>query len=262
MPSIDPAGAPVPYGTEVRRPPVRGWVHSVESGGTSDGPGIRYVLFLAGCPLRCLYCHNPDTRHMHDGTPASSADIVEEIGTYAEFLRRAKGGVTISGGEPLVQPEFCAAVFRGAKNLGLHTALDTSGFLGSHADDYLLGDVDLVLLDIKAFKEATYRRLTGVPLRPTLEFAERLAVMGKPVWLRYVLVPGLTDDLTEVEGLAEFASGLGVVERVDVLPFHKMGEFKWRELGLPYQLTDTQPPSAELTERVRDCFRAQGLRAA
>jgi pyruvate formate lyase activating enzyme len=262
MPSIDPAGTSVPYGTGVRRPPVRGWVHSVESGGTSDGPGIRYVLFLAGCPLRCLYCHNPDTRHMHDGTPTSSADIVEEIGTYAEFLRRARGGVTISGGEPLVQPEFCAAVFRGAKDLGLHTALDTSGFLGTHADDYLLDDVDLVLLDIKAFKESTYRRLTGVPLRPTLEFAERLAAMGKPIWLRYVLVPGLTDDLTEIEGLAEFAAGLGVVERVDVLPFHKMGEYKWRELGLHYQLADTQPPSMELTERVRDRFRAQGLRAA
>src|SRR3954468_3181238 len=124
MPCIDP----VPNS-------VRGWVHSVESGGTADGPGIRYVLFLAGCPLRCLYCHNPDTRHLHDGAPVSSADIVEEIGTYAEFLRRAKGGVTISGGEPLVQPEFCAAVLRGARELGLHTALDTSGFLGSHADD-------------------------------------------------------------------------------------------------------------------------------
>ena len=251
MPSIDPV-----------RNTVRGWVHSVESGGTSDGPGIRYVLFLAGCPLRCLYCHNPDTRHMHDGTPTSSADIVEEIGTYAEFLRRAKGGVTISGGEPLVQPEFCAAVFRGAKDLGLHTALDTSGFLGTHADDYLLSDVDLVLLDIKAFKESTYRRLTGVPLRPTLEFAERLAEMGKPIWLRYVLVPGLTDNPAEIEELAAFVAGLGVVKRVDVLPFHKMGEYKWRQLGLPYQLAGTQPPSPELTERVRDRFRAQGLRAA
>ena len=119
-----------------------------------------------------------------------------------------------------------------------------------------------MLLDIKAFKEATYRRLTGVPLRPTLEFAERLAVMGKPIWLRYVLVPGLTDDLTEIEGLAEFAAGLGVVERVDVLPFHKMGEYKWRQLGLNYQLADTQPPSPELRERVCDRFRAQGLRAA
>ena len=238
---------------------VRGWVHSVETGGSVDGPGLRYVLFLAGCPLRCLYCHNPDTRHMHDGTPTPSDEVVAEIATYADFLKRAHGGVTISGGEPLVQPEFCAAVFRGAKALGLHTALDTSGFLGSHADDHLLADVDLVLLDIKAFKESTYRRVTGASLRPTLEFAERLSLLRKPVWLRYVLVPGLTDDMTEIGGLAEFAAGLGVVERVDVLPFHKMGEFKWRELGLPYQLADTEPPSDELVRRVRDTFRDHGL---
>ncbi|KAA0676667.1 pyruvate formate-lyase-activating protein [Azospirillum brasilense] len=239
---------------------VRGWVHSVETGGTVDGPGLRYVLFLAGCPLRCQYCHNPDTRHMHDGSPAQSSDVLADIATYADFLHRAHGGLTISGGEPLVQPEFCAAIYRGAKQLGLHTALDTSGFLGSHADDHLLADVDLVLLDIKAFKEATYRAVTGVPLRPTLEFAERLSAMRKPIWLRYVLVPGLTDHLDEIEGLAEFAAGLEVVERVDVLPFHKMGEFKWKQLGLPYALANTEPPPPELTERVRGIFRTQGLK--
>ncbi|CAO3432290.1 pyruvate formate-lyase-activating protein [Azospirillum doebereinerae] len=243
-------------------PSVRGWVHSVETGGTVDGPGLRYVLFLAGCPLRCQYCHNPDTRHMHDGTPTQSTEVLAEIATYVNFLKRGHGGVTISGGEPMVQPEFCAAVLRGAKALGLHTALDTSGFLGAHADDFLLADVDLVLLDIKAFSEATHRKLAHVPLRPTLEFAERLSLLGKAIWLRYVLVPGLTDDLKEIEGLAEFAAGLGVVERVDVLPFHKMGEYKWRTLGLPYTLADTEPPSAALTERVRGIFRAQGLRAA
>lgn len=243
-------------------PSVRGWVHSVETGGSVDGPGLRYVLFLAGCPLRCQYCHNPDTHHMHDGAPSQSTDVLAEIATYADFLKRAHGGLTITGGEPLVQPEFCAAIFRGAKGMGLHTALDTSGFLGSHADDHLLADVDLVLLDIKAFKESTYRAVTGVPLRPTLEFAERLSAMRKPIWLRYVLVPGLTDDLTEIEELADFAAGLGVVERVDVLPFHKMGEYKWRELKLPYKLADTEAPSEELTRRVRDCFRDQGLLVA
>ena len=241
---------------------VEGWVHSVETGGTADGPGIRYVVFLSGCPLRCLYCHNPDTRHMHDGTRTASAEVVEDLAGYADFLTRAKGGLTISGGEPLVQPEFCAAVLHGAKELGLHTALDTSGFLGAHADDHLLAEVDLVLLDIKAFTEATHRVVTNVPLRPTLEFAERLALMGKPIWLRYVLVPGLTDDLQAIDALADFAAGLEVVERVDVLPFHKLGEFKWRELGLPYRLSATQPPSAELTGRVRDRFRAHGLHAA
>lgn len=240
-------------------PAVSGWVHSVETAGTVDGPGLRYVLFMAGCPLRCLYCHNPDTRHMHDGTPTNSAAVLADIAATAGFLRHGHGGVTLSGGEPLVQPEFCAAVFRGCKALGLHTALDTSGFLGSHADDYLLADTDLVLLDIKAFREEVYRRLTGVPLRPTLEFAERLAGMGKPVWLHYVLVPGLTDDPKDIAGLAEFAAGLGVVERVDVLPFHKMGEEKWRSLGWKYELYDAQPPSAELTGRVRDLFRKERL---
>ncbi|WP_247878401.1 pyruvate formate-lyase-activating protein [Azospirillum sp. TSO22-1] len=234
-------------------------MHSVETAGTADGPGIRYVLFLAGCPLRCAYCHNPDTRHMHDGTRTSSAEILGELEGYADLLTRVRGGLTISGGEPLVQPEFCAAIFCGAKALGLHTALDTSGFLGAHADDHLLADIDLVLLDIKAFKESTNCALTGVPLRPTLEFAERLSLMGKPVWLRYVLVPGLTADFAEIDALAEFAAGLSVVERVDVLPFHKLGEFKWRELGLPYRLAETEPPPAELTRRVRDRFRAQGL---
>ncbi|WP_207482710.1 pyruvate formate-lyase-activating protein [Arenibaculum pallidiluteum] len=237
-----------------------GWVHSVETGSTVDGPGLRYVLFLSGCPLRCLYCHNPDTRHMHDGTCTPAASILAEIELLSGFLRHGHGGVTLSGGEPLVQPAFCARIFRGCKELGLHTALDTSGFLGSHADDALLADTDLVLLDIKAFREATYRTLTGATLRPTLEFAERLSLMGKPIWLRYVLVPGLTDNADEIAGLAEFAAGLGNVERVDVLPFHKMGEPKWRALGLPYRLGDTQPPSADLTERVYGMFRAAGLK--
>jgi pyruvate formate lyase activating enzyme len=241
--------------------PVRGWVHSVESCGTLDGPGLRYVLFLAGCPLRCLYCHNPDTRHMHDGTPTLAGEVLADIASTAGFLTRGNGGVTLSGGEPLVQPDFCAAILRGCKAMGLHTALDTSGYLGNHADDFLLADTDLVLLDIKAFTERTYRALTGAPLRPTLEFAERLAELGKPVWLRYVLVPGLTDDEREIAALAEFAAGLGVVERVDVLPFHKMGEAKWAALALPYQLADTQPPTAEQTERARALFRNAGLRA-
>jgi len=241
---------------------VAGWIHSLESGGTADGPGVRFVVFFAGCPLHCLYCHNPDTRHMHDGTRTTSGAVLGEIEGVAGFLRHGHGGVTLSGGEPLVQPDFAAAILRGCRRLGLHTALDTSGFLGSHATDALLADVDLVLLDIKAFKEATYRHLTGAPLRPTLEFAERLSLMRTPIWLRYVLVPGLTDDETEIAGLAEFAAGLGTVERVDVLPFHKMGEAKWRALGRPYQLADTPPPTPEQTDRVRRIFQAEGLTVA
>ncbi|WP_228259716.1 pyruvate formate-lyase-activating protein [Siculibacillus lacustris] len=244
------------------RPAIRGWVHSTETGGAVDGPGIRFVLFLAGCLLRCQYCHNPDSWHMHHGKPTTSREILDEIRGYASFLKRARGGVTLSGGEPLVQPDFTAAILRGCKEMGLHTALDTAGFLGLHADDFLLADVDLVLLDIKAFTEATYHDLTGVALAPTLAFAERLAAMKKPVWLRYVLVPGLTDKFDEIDGLAAFAAGLGNVERVDVLPFHKMGEFKWAAEGVPYRLADTEPPSRELIDRTRAAFRDHGLNVA
>lgn len=251
-----------PSGLRAVRPAIRGWVHSTETGGAVDGPGIRYVLFLAGCLLRCRYCHNPDTWHMHHGRPTTSKEVLDDIAGYAEFLIHAKGGVTLSGGEPLVQPDFTHAILRGSKEMGLHTALDTAGFLGSHADDFLLADVDLVLLDIKAFTEKSYRDLTGVALAPTLAFAERLAAMKKPVWLRYVLVPGLTDRMREIAALADFAAALGNVERVDVLPFHKMGEFKWAAEGLPYTLTETPPPSFELVERVRRVFRARGLAAA
>lgn len=249
-------------GLRAVRPSIRGWVHSTETGGAVDGPGIRFVLFLAGCLLRCRYCHNPDSWHMHHGRPTTSREILDEIAGYAKFLIHAKGGVTLSGGEPLVQPDFAHAILRGSKDMGLHTALDTAGYLGRSADDFLLADVDLVLLDIKAFSEKTHHDLTGVALRPTLEFAERLATMGKPVWLRYVLVPGLTDRMREIGALADFASRLGNVERVDVLPFHKLGEFKWKAEGIPYTLSDTEPPTPDLTERVRQIFRDRGLTAA
>ncbi len=251
-----------PSGLRAVRPAIRGWVHSTEAGGAVDGPGIRHVLFLSGCMLRCRYCHNPDTWHMHKGTPTTSREVLREIAGYAKFLIHAKGGVTLTGGEPLVQPDFTAAILRGCKEMGLHTALDTAGFLGTHADDYLLADVDLVLLDIKAFSEETYHALTGVALQPTLDFAERLAEMKKPVWLRYVLVPGVTDKFDEIEGLAAYAARLGNIERVDVLPFHKMGEFKWDEAGIPYTLADTEPPSRELIDQTRAIFRNHGLNVA
>ncbi|MCF1502343.1 pyruvate formate lyase-activating protein [Afifella sp. H1R] len=242
-------------------PCVKGWVHSLETGGTLDGPGLRYVLFLSGCPLRCCYCHNPDTWHMREGKLQSSDDIAAEIASFAPFLKRGRGGVTLTGGEPLVQPEFCRAILRASKELGLHTALDTSGFLGARADDAFLEDVDLVLLDIKAFSEATYRNVTGVRLRPTLDFAERLSAMKKPVWLRYVLVPDFTDNTAEIEALARYVADLKNVERVDVLPYHDLGAYKWPRLDKAYRLAGTQPPKLEETERVRNIFRARGLLA-
>ena len=239
-----------------------GYVHSVETGGTVDGPGLRYVVFTAGCPLRCLYCHNPDCFHRKNGRLMQVEDLLADMATYAPFLKRGGGGLTVSGGEPLVQPAFTHRVLAGAKAFGLHTALDTSGFLGAKASDALLADTDLVLLDIKAFAPDTYERVTGVALQPTLDFARRLAALGKPVWVRYVLVPGLTDTPAEIEGLADFVADLAVVERVEVLPFHKMGEWKWEQLDMPYQLKDTQPPSEALQESTRDAFRRRGLAVA
>ena len=170
-----------------------GWVHSYETGSTVDGPGIRATVFMSGCFLRCQYCHNPDTWKMKDGTRVDLRDASRRLGDFAPALRAMGGGLTISGGEPLVQVGFTRGLFAAAKQLGLHTALDTSGFLGHRADDAYLENVDLVLLDIKSGDPDTYPRVTGANLVPTLRFAERLNAMGKPVWVRFLLVPGLTD---------------------------------------------------------------------
>ncbi len=239
--------------------PSSGYIHSVVTGGTVDGPGMRFVIFTTGCPLRCLYCHNPDTRNMKDGRLMKAADLVEEASRYKDFMARTGGGVTVSGGEPLFQQDFVAEIFRLCKERGLHTALDTSGYLGKMTKQELLDVTDLVLLDIKSFDPETYRRVTGMNLKTTLDFAERLAAMKKPMWVRCVIVPNLTDDLSALERLADYLAPLGNVEKVEVLPFHKMGERKWKELGLTYTLSATQPPPAELIQKIRAIFTARGL---
>ncbi|WP_189864222.1 pyruvate formate-lyase-activating protein [Streptomyces poonensis] len=240
---------------------VTGRIHSWDLSTGVDGPGTRYVLFVSGCPLRCLYCANPDTWHMRDGRETTVDEVMNRIERYRGFLTAAGGGVTLTGGEPLLQPAFTGAVLHRCKEAGLHTALDTSGFLGDRASDALLADTDLVLLDIKSFDTGTYRRLTGGELPPTLDFATRLDRLGVPAWIRYVLVPGWTDDPAAVDGLARFLSGLGNVDRVDVLPFHKLGAAKYEALGLPFPLRDTPAPGAALVRRVREQFRAHGLSA-
>lgn len=224
-----------------------------------DGPGTRFVLFTGGCPLRCLYCQNPETWRMRDGRRVTVDEVMTEIGRYRRFVSVAGGGVTISGGEPLLQPAFTGELLRRCREGGLHTALDTSGLLGDRASDALLADTDLVLLDIKAYDPALYRRLTGGPLEPTLRFARRLERLGRPVWVRFVLVPGLTDAPENVDGLAAFVSGLGNVERVDVLPFHRMATAKYRRLGLRFPLAGVAPPDRALLERVHAQFRAHGV---
>ncbi|MEU3465577.1 pyruvate formate-lyase-activating protein [Streptomyces sp. NPDC006733] len=238
-----------------------GRIHSWDLSTGVDGPGTRFVLFLSGCPLRCLYCANPDTWKMRDGRSMSADEVMEEIAKYRSFLDAAGGGVTLTGGEPLLQADFTAEIFQRCHEMGLHTALDTSGALGARAGDALLADTDLVLLDIKSFDIAAYHRLTGGDLAPTLSFAGRLDRLGIPVRIRYVLVPGLTDDPVAVDGLAAFVAGLGNVAGVDVLPFHKMATHKYDDLGIPFVLRDTPTPEPELVERVRGQFREHGVPA-
>lgn len=239
-----------------------GYVHSFELATGQDGPGGRFVLFVTGCALRCLYCHNPDSWHLKGGTRVTAERVLKELGKYAPSLKLLHGGLTVSGGEPLVQPAFTRRLFQGAKErFGLHTCLDTSGFLGARAGDDDLRWVDLVLLDIKSWDRDLYRRLTGVELEPTLAFARRLAGLGKPVWVRFVLVPGLTDAPENVAGVARFCQDLGNVEKVDVLPFHQMGRHKWHDIGHAYALEHTEPPTPEALEAAKATFRSMGLAA-
>ncbi|MGQ4483773.1 pyruvate formate-lyase-activating protein [Streptomyces sp. SAS_276] len=243
------------------RTATTGRIHSWDLSTGVDGPGTRFVLFVSGCPLRCLYCANPDTWHMRDGEEMSVDAVMDEIGKFRRFVTAAGGGVTLTGGEPLLQSAFTAEVLRRCKEAGLHTALDTSGFLGARATDELLADTDLVLLDIKSFDVNTYRKLTGGELAPTLNFATRLDRLEVPMWIRYVLVPGWTDDLESVDALAGFVAGLSMVERVDVLSFHKLGAAKYEALGVPFPLLGNVVPDPELIENVRECFAKHGVQA-
>jgi pyruvate formate lyase activating enzyme len=238
-----------------------GFLHSFTTGSTVDGPGVRVVGWTAGCHWRCLFCHNPDTWNMMNGMPVTLARAIQELRKYRHGLKVMSGGFTLSGGEPLMQDRFVVRLFAAAQEMGIHTALDTNGHLGERLTDEELERMDLVLLDIKTWDAERHRHLTGKDVGPTLDFARRLAERGRPVWLRFVLVPGLTDDAQNVEQVAQFASGLGNVERVDVLPFHQMGRYKWKELGLSYALDNVNPPSAEAVEQACAQFRAEGLMA-
>jgi pyruvate formate lyase activating enzyme len=236
-----------------------GFVHSFTTGSTVDGPGVRVVAWLAGCQFRCLYCHNPDTWTLTNGIPVPIANAVNELRKYRQGLQVMRGGLTISGGEPLMQHKFALKLFSAARAMGIHTALDTNGYLGDRLTDADLEKIDLVLLDIKSWDEERHRLITGTDIGPVLDFARRLRDRKRPVWLRFVLVPGLSDHPEDVERLAAFAGSLGNVQRVDVLPFHQMGEHKWSQLGIEYKLHKTEPPAKELVDLVCSKFRAAGL---
>ena len=241
--------------------PIQGSVHSVETCGTVDGPGIRFVVFTAGCPLRCLYCANPDCRSIENGKLTTVDELIAEIKKYRTYMNASGGGVTVSGGEPLFQPQFVAEIFRRCKTLGIHTALDTSGFCELAIAKPVIEQADLLLLDIKSFDPELYKTVTSVSLEPTLRLADYLNQIGKPAWIRFVLVPGLTDAPHNVAGLADFVATLSNVVKVEVLPFHKMGEYKWKQLGCDYTLAKMQPPTAAQLQAVLDIFRSRGIQA-
>ena len=221
-------------------------VHSVETFGTVDGPGIRYVLFLQGCPLKCKYCHNRDTWDSSLGTTRTLEDIVSEIKRYTSYFKSSNGGVTVSGGEPLLQTEFVTELFKELHKLNIHTALDTAGSLPINDKiKELLSYTDLVILDVKHIIDEKSKNLTGLSNKNNLDFARYLSENNIPVWIRQVLVPGYTDDLEDLKKLKDFIDSLSNVKRVEILPYHKLGEFKWVNLGEEYPLKNVDKPSEE-----------------
>jgi pyruvate formate lyase activating enzyme len=238
-----------------------GFLHSYTTGSAVDGPGVRVVAWTTGCMWRCRYCHNPDTWTVTNGLPVTVARAAEELGKYRTGLKAMAGGFTLSGGEPLMQHRFAAKLLAASKAMGIHTAVETNGYFGDKLSDEELRSLDLVLLGIKSWGAERHQDLTGMEIEPTLAFARRLAALGTPIWVRFVLVPGLTDDPGMIGDIAGFAAGLGNVQRVEVLPFHQLGKFKWERLGLDYTLADTRPPTADDCARAVAAFRGAGLAA-
>jgi pyruvate formate lyase activating enzyme len=239
-----------------------GFLHSFTTGSTVDGPGVRVVAWTTGCMWRCRYCHNPDTWTLKNGIPVSVKQAADELRKYAYSLKIMSGGFTLSGGEPLMQHRFAVKLLTEAKGMGIHTTIETNGYFHDRVSDAELEKIDLVMLGLKIWDPERHKDLTGQDIGPTLEFARRLASLRRPVWIRFVLVPGLTDDLDDMAHSAAFAASLGNVERVEVLPFHQMGAYKWERLGKEYTLRDVKPPTAESIEQACAVWRAAGLQAS
>lgn len=243
--------------SDAGRKPLPGRIHSFDSFGAVDGPGIRFVVFFQGCPLRCRFCHNPDAWNMAEGKLYTAAEVVAEILPYQPFLRR--GGVTLSGGEPLFQPDFAADLLSKLKEEGIHTAVDTSGGVPLESCQAAVDLADLLLLDIKALDPDLCRDLTGQDNRNALAILDHCRTTKKPVWIRHVLVPGYTLDLERLRDLAAFLRGYPCVERVELLPFHQLGSYKWKELGLSYSLEHTAVPSQDQVEAAKRIMQEAGF---
>ena len=231
---------------------MNGYVHSVESFGTVDGPGLRFIVFVQGCGLRCAYCHNPDSWKMKEGKVTEVSEIVSELVKYKEFFDASGGGITVSGGEPLLQVKFLIELFKKLKKEGIHTCIDTSGIVAITDDiKELLKYTDLVLLDIKHIDEEKSKKLVGVSNKRELEFAQYLSDNNIKIWIRQVLVPGYTDDEEDLKKLKKFIKSLKTVEKVQVLPYHSMGRFKWEKLGAKYELEDVRDANQDDVDRAK-----------
>lgn len=240
---------------------IKGRIHSVESFGSADGPGVRYIVFLKGCNMRCQYCHNPDTWAKDGGELMTPEEVLKKALRYKTYWKE-KGGITVSGGEALLQIDFVTELFRLAKEKGVNTCLDTSGNPFSLEEpfkskfDELMKYTDLFMLDIKHIDDAAHRKLTGQTNQNILEMAAYLSDHGKAMWSRHVLVPGITTEEDELYRLRSFLDTLKTVERVEVLPYHTLGVFKWKELGIPYQLEGVDPPTKEQIDRAKEILGA------
>lgn len=240
---------------------VTGRIHSVESFGTVDGPGIRFIAFMQGCLMRCKYCHNRDTWDLDDGKDVTVDELMEQVLSYRPFYESSGGGVTASGGEAVLQAEFVAAWFKACKRNGIHTCLDTNGFVRKYTPviDELLDNTDLVMLDIKQMDDAKHIDLTKVSNQRTLQFAQYLAKRQQKTWIRYVVVGGYTDDETSAEMLAKFIEPMKNVEKVELLPYHELGKHKWLAMGETYELEGVAPPSHETMEKIKAVFTKHGI---
>lgn len=242
---------------------VTGRIHSVESFGTVDGPGIRFIAFMQGCLMRCQYCHNRDTWDLDGGKEVQVEELMSQIISYRPFLDASNGGVTASGGEAILQAEFVTELFKACKKEGIHTCLDTNGFVRKYTPiiDELLDHTDLVLLDIKQMNDDKHIELTKVSNHRTLQFAQYLAERNQATWIRYVVVGGFTDDEASALQLAEFIKPMKNVEKVELLPYHELGKHKWEAMGETYQLDGVSPPSRETMEKIKTVFAQQGINA-
>lgn len=235
---------------------IKGRIHSFETCGTVDGPGLRFVLFLQGCPLRCLYCHNPDTWEIDGGQEYSVEEIMKRIKRNQTYFQASGGGLTVSGGEPGMQSRFVTQLFKQCKQAEIHTALDTSGSTGLESLLPVLDYTDLVVLDLKHANPEKHRLLTGQSNQKTIELAEYLNQTKVSFWLRHVLVPGYTDQKKDLLELAEILNRLDRLERLEVIPYHRLGLHKWSALGLSNRLAKVYPPSAEKLENVKNFLRS------